>query len=167
MMTTREMLKITRGFMLQQQQRLIKHVSFFDDRTIIHGENQDLIYIPSPTGKAFQEDRSFIKLVIGPFGSGKSTMCVQTIMKEACLMPYWSSGRRKSRWAIVRNTSGELQSTTLQTWLAWFAELGSVTRRQKPILTYEIQFNDGDGIVELDLIFIALDRPDDVRKIKS
>jgi hypothetical protein len=28
-------------------------------------------------------------------------------------------------------------------------------------------FNDGHGIIELDLIFIALDRPEDVRKIKS
>lgn len=162
------MVKVTRSFMQQQQQRSRQHVTFLDDRTIIHGENQDLVYIPSPTGKAFQESRSFVKLVIGPFGSGKSTMSVQTIMKEACLMPYWTSqGRRKSRWAIVRNTSGELQSTTLQTWLAWFAELGDCTKRQKPILTYEIQFNDGNGIVELDLIFIALDRPDDVRKIKS
>lgn len=167
MISTKEMIKITQGFLQQQQKRLIQHVTFFEDRTIIHGENQDLIYIPSITGKAFQEDRSFVKLVIGPFGSGKSTMCVQTIMKEACLMPYWFNGRRKSRWAIVRNTSGELQSTTLQTWLAWFAELGSCQRRQKPLLTYEIHFNDGHGIVELDLIFIALDRPDDVRKIKS
>lgn len=167
MISTRQMIKVTKGFLEQQQQRLRQHVTILPDKSIIHCEYQDLIYIPSKTGKEFQEDRSFVKLVIGPFGSGKSTMCVQTIMKEACLMPYWFNGRRKSRWAIVRNTSGELQSTTLQTWLAWFADLGDCQRRQKPLLTYEIQFNDGNGIVELDLIFIALDRPDDVRKIKS
>jgi hypothetical protein len=168
MLNPRQMLKIAKDFRDQAQRRLQRHITFSDDKTIIHGGNSDLIYIPSHTGNAFQQDRSFVKLVIGPFGSGKSTMCVQTIVKEACLMPYWTStGRRKSRWAIVRNTSGELQSTTLQTWLAWFSELGDCQRRQKPLLTYEIQFNDGRGIVELDLIFIALDRPDDVRKIKS
>ena len=82
-------------------------------------------------------------------------------------MPVWSNGRRRSRWAIVRNTSGELQSTTLQTWLAWFGELGDIHRRQKPLLTYEHTFNDGAGVVELELIFLALDREDDLRKIKS
>ncbi len=34
-------------------------------------------------------------------------------------------------------------------------------------MTYEHRFNDGLGVIELELIFIALDRPDDVRKIKS
>jgi len=34
-------------------------------------------------------------------------------------------------------------------------------------MTYEHSFNDGHGIVELELLFIALDRPEDVRKIKS
>jgi len=82
-------------------------------------------------------------------------------------MPYWSNGRRRSKWAIVRNTSGELYSTTLQTWLTWFGELGDVQKRQKPLLTYFHRFNDGKGVVELELIFIALDREEDLRKIKS
>jgi hypothetical protein len=34
-------------------------------------------------------------------------------------------------------------------------------------MTYEHTFNDGRGVVELELLFIALDRPEDVRKIKS
>lgn len=155
------------GYAAQAEKRLQKHVTHLSDRTIIHGSYEDLTYLPSMTGKEFHADRSFVKLVIGPFGSGKSTMCVQNIEKEASMMPRWYKGRRKSRWAIVRNTSGELHSTTLQTWLAWFSELGDVHKRQKPLLTYEIQYNDGYGIIELDLIFIALDRPQDVGKIKS
>jgi hypothetical protein len=35
------------------------------------------------------------------------------------------------------------------------------------LLTYEHTFNDGHGVVELELIFIALDREQDLRKIKS
>ncbi len=143
------------------------HITFDDDRTIIHASDSDKVYIPSPTGKLFHDSDGFVDLVIGPYGSGKSTMCIQRIVRSACHMPRWDSGQRRSRWAIVRNTSGELHSTTLQTWLTWFGDLGTIKKRQKPLLMYEHEFNDGHGIIRLDLIFIALDRPDDVRKIKS
>lgn len=155
-------------FMLDSfNHRTQKHITFEQDRTIIHGNESDKVFIPSETGSRFINSNGFIDLVMGPYGSGKSTMCVQRIVRSAAKMPYWFNGRRKSRWAVVRNTSGELVSTTLQTWLNWFADLGDIRKRQKPLLTYEHQFNDGDGIIELDLIFIALDRPEDVRKIKS
>lgn len=147
--------------------RTQRHITFENERTIIHAGDQDKIYVPTPTGKLFHASNGFVDLVIGPYGSGKSTMCAQRIVESTCHMPFWHNGRRRSRWAVVRNTSGELVSTTLQTWLTWFGDLGDIRKRQKPILTYEHVFNDGNGIVELDLIFIALDRPDDVRKIKS
>jgi len=147
--------------------RTSKHITFEPTRTVIHASDKDKIYLPSPTGKRFAESSGFVDLVMGPYGSGKSTMCVQRIVSSTCSMPAWYNGRRKSRWAIVRNTAGELESTTLKTWLNWFDGLGDIKRRKKPLLVYEHQFNDGNGIVELELIFIALDRPDDVRKIKS
>lgn len=167
--------ELTPKFMINQLSEIVssynrrsqKHISFESDRTIIHGNENDKIYIPTPTGKLFHDSNAFVNLVIGPYGSGKSTLCVQHIVRQVAAMPAWFNGRRRARWAIVRNTSGELVSTTLQTWLTWFGDLGDITKRQKPLLTYEHRFNDGHGIIELDLIFIALDRPDDVRKIKS
>jgi hypothetical protein len=144
-----------------------QHVKFEDDRTLFYVHQNNRLYIPTATGHRFHDDDSFVRLVVGPYGSGKSTMCVQHIVRTACQMPIWFNGRRKARWAIVRNTSGELYSTTLQTWLAWFGELGDIHKRQKPLLTYEHMFNDGYGVVELEVIFLALDRPDDVRKVKS
>lgn len=141
----------------------IKH-----EEGIIKYENSDnLIYIPSTTGIGFGDCNDFVALVMGPYGSGKSTMCVNKIIRSSTRMPKWRDGRRRSRWACVRNTSGELQSTTLQTWLAWAGDVGDVHRRQKPILTYTHLFNDGLGVIELELLFIALDRPEDVRKVKS
>jgi phage terminase large subunit len=145
----------------------IKHLTINGNSMIIHAKDHDKIYVPTHTGNLVHDDDNYIRLVMGPYGSGKSTLCVTEIVKRACQMPRWYAGRRRSRWAIVRNTSGELQSTTLATWLAWFEELGDIRKRQKPILTYEHSFNDGHGIVELELLFIALDRPEDVRKIKS
>lgn len=165
--TLKQMIESADAIETSYNRRTQRHITFEKDRTIIHAGTQDKIYIPSATGKLFSESSGFVDLVVGPYGSGKSTMCVQRIVRSACKMPYWSNGRRKSRWAIVRNTSGELVSTTLNTWLTWFGDLGDIRKRQKPLLCYEHQFNDGYGIVELDLIFIALDRPEDVRKIKS
>lgn len=144
-----------------------RHITFESSRTIIHGLEKDTIYIPNATGKLFHDDNSFIKLIMGPYGSGKSTVCGNEIVRRACLMPRWYNGRRRAKCIIIRNTSGELSSTTLQTWLTWFGELGDIRKRQKPLLTYEHYFNDGLGIVELELVFIALDRDEDIRKLKS
>lgn len=137
------------------------------DRMIIHATEKDKIYVPTYTGGIAHNNDQFVRVIMGPYGSGKSTWAISEIVKRACGVPVWNNGRRRSRWGIVRNTSGELCTTTLATWLAWFDELGDIRKRQKPMLTYEHTFNDGHGIVELELLFIALDRPEDVRKIKS
>lgn len=145
----------------------VQHIRFDADQTLIFNSEKDRIYKPSNTGALFGADETFVQLVMGAYGSGKSTMCIQKIVDRACKMPKWSNNRRKSKWLIIRNTSGELQSTTLQTWLTWFGELGVIKKRQKPLLTYEHIFNDGEGIIELELVFIALDRDEDIRKLKS
>lgn len=145
----------------------LQHISIHDDKTVIHGISKDMVYIPSPTGKLFHEDKSFVKLITGPYGSGKSTTCIQEMVQLACDMPYWFNGRRKARGLIIRNTAAELTTTTLNTWLQWFGDLGDIRSRTKPVLTYEHAFNDGRGIVELELMFLALDRPDDIRRLKS
>ena len=154
---------------IKEQQRRVseKHITLTETGMIIHGAENDKIYIPTTTGNIAHADDDFVRVIMGPYGSGKSTWAITEIVKRACASPYWHSGRRRVRWGIVRNTSGELQSTTLQTWLAWFGELGDYRKREKPILTYEHTFNDGNGLIELELLFIALDREQDVRKIKS
>ncbi len=145
----------------------MRHITITGQRMVINSVEQDKVYLPTATGSIAHDDNSFVRVIMGPYGSGKSTWAATEIVRRACEIPAWHNGRRRSRWGIVRNTSGELSTTTLATWLAWFEDLGDVRRRQKPIMTYEHTFNDGNGIVELELLFIALDRPEDVRKIKS
>lgn len=145
----------------------VRQLTINENRMIIHASDQDKVYTPTATGDIAHNDDSFVRVIMGPYGSGKSTWAATEIVRRACSVPKWHSGRRRSRWGIVRNTSGELATTTLATWLSWFGDLGDVRKRQKPIMTYEHTFNDGHGIVELELLFIALDRPEDVRKIKS
>lgn len=152
---------------MRNQLRQFQHISITDERTEIYASTKNKIYIPTVTGLRAHYDDNFVRVMFGPYGSGKTTWALNEIVRRACAMPVWSNGRRKSRWAIVRNTSGELHSTTLQSWLLWFGELGDIHKRQKPLLTYEHTFNDGQGVVELELIFLALDREEDLRKIKS
>lgn len=144
-----------------------QHIFFDKDETKIYASDKDKVYVPNPTGQLFHNDNTFVRLIMGPYGSGKSTLCINEIVRLACAMPRWSNGRRRSKCLVIRNTSGELQSTTLQTWLQWFGDLGDIQHRQKPLLTYEHVFNDGRGLVELQLVFIALDRDEDIRKLKS
>lgn len=165
--TAKDMIAVCRDYLDNVKRRSQCHITFDENQTIIHNSEKDKLYVPTATGLVAHHDNSFVRLIMGPYGSGKSTWCINELVRQSASMPKWFNGRRRSRWAIVRNTSGELQSTTLQTWLTWFSELGDVRKRQKPLLTYEHMFNDGYGVIELELIFIALDRPDDVRKIKS
>lgn len=165
--TLKEILKSYQDMLEKSKKKEMQHIQFNEKETIIYASDKNKIYVPTATGQLAHDDNSFVRLLIGPYGSGKSTWCINEIVRRTAAMPSWYRGRRKARWAIVRNTSGELQSTTLQTWLNWFSDLGDVHRRQKPLLTYEYSFNDGKGVIELELIFIALDREEDLRKIKS
>lgn len=152
------------------QMKQEQHIWFHDDGSIevySTGAKGNLIYIPTRTGGAFHEDDTFVRAMRGPFGSGKSTALQFEVVRRACAMPAWSNGRRRSRWVFTRNTSGELSSTTLQTWLSWFSELGTIAKREKPILRYEHAFSDGQGIVELEIYFLGIDDYKALRKLKS
>lgn len=154
---------LEQGFNVNEHQ----HIAHGEGKTMLFTSEGDRVYVPSATGLEFENSNAFVNLVIGPYGSGKTTMCLHKIVKAACAMPKWQNGRRRSRCLVIRNTSGELYSTTLQSWLAWFGDLGDIYKRQKPVLTYEHTFNDGKGIVELEMMFLAMDREDDIRKMKS
>lgn len=73
-------------------------------------------------------------------------------------------GIRRTRWCIVRNTYGELKDTTVKTWLEWFPEdmFGKFNRAQGE-MRHHIQIGD----VDCEVLFRALDRPDDIRKVLS
>ena len=148
------------------------HVELLDDYTLIinpKAENplDKRIYKPSPTFKKFHADPTQVKLVKGPYGSGKSTGCAVDVVINAIKMPACVDGIRHTRCAIVRNTSPELWSTTIKTWQNWFGELGQIKKRQKPICCYDHTFNDKNGTVILEVLFLALDNEKDVDWIEK
>src|SRR5712671_702064 len=86
----------------------VQHIWRNKDETTIYASDKNKLYVPNPTGKLFHDDNTFIRLIMGPYGSGKSTICINEIVRLACAMPRWFNGRRRAKCLIIRNTSGEL-----------------------------------------------------------
>ena len=125
-------------------------------------------YQPSKTGKALHQSNHFIRAVLGPVGSGKSTMCCMDVLYQAMSIPPCKDGVRRSKWVMIRNTYPELKSTTLATFLDWFGDFGlSPSLNQNSPITYHTQFYDEQGKAEFTVLFLALDRTEDIKKLMS
>jgi len=120
-------------------------------------------YKGAPTLKAFSSDDKFIRGLMGPFGSGKSSACVIEIMRRAAVQEPGPDGVRRSRWAIVRNTYPELRDTTIRTVHDWLPP-GEFGQYRKSDHSYVIDKLEN---IECELLFMALDRPDHVKHLLS
>jgi hypothetical protein len=122
---------------------------------------------PGPVSEQFVKDRGFLSGLRGPVGSGKSsTACWKMVILSLEQKPF--NGVRYTRWAVIRNTYPELKSTTIKTWQDWFPNEVAPFRWDVPI-TSHLRIDDiGDGTgLDMEVIFLAMDRPDDVGKLKS
>jgi hypothetical protein len=110
-----------------------------------------------------------VDIIQGPLGSGKTRALCARIMRHAQQQRVSKiTGARMSRWAVVRNTYPDLKTTTIRTWLEMFPEnvYGRFNWGQPP--SHKIRFEGGDGVwVHLEIDFLALDKPEDVRKLRS
>lgn len=113
--------------------------------------------------KMYLSDQSH-QFAVGPYGSGKSSACVAKIIKVASEQNMSQDGIRRSRWAIVRNTAKELTDTTIKTVKYWLPEgiPGNVWHESKQIY-YVNCFPD----IQIELLFRALDRQDQVKDLLS
>lgn len=117
---------------------------------------------PGPVARAFMLSDAFFRGLMGPFGSGKSTACIMEILRRAKEQKIGADGKRKTRWAVIRNTYPELRTTTIKSWHQWVpAQLGRWVDTGPP--THHLQ----EGELDLEVLFIALDRPDDIAKLLS
>tara|TARA_E500000305_G_scaffold33701_3_gene25648 strand:- start:16599 stop:18128 length:1530 start_codon:yes stop_codon:yes gene_type:complete len=113
--------------------------------------------------KKFLRDDQFVRGIRGPVGSGKSVACCVEIFRRACEQAPSTDGIRYTKWAVVRNTNPELRTTTIATWLQWFPEAEWGKFRWSPPYTHHIKRGD----IDLEVIFLPLDTPEDVKKLLS
>lgn len=120
-------------------------------------------YKAEPTASKFHRSDAFVRGLRGPIGTGKSvTCCMEMIRRAREQAPF--EGVRRTRWAAIRNTYPELKSTTIKTWQDWS---DAPVKWDSPISSmFTRKLGDGT-MVEMEVLFMSLDRPDDVKKLKS
>jgi len=76
------------------------------------------------------------------------------------------NGERKSRWCVIRNSYRELQDTTINTFFDWVPKDLGVFRNIDMKWNLKEKLEDG-SVLNLEVMFRALDRPNDVKKLLS
>lgn len=118
-------------------------------------------YDAPPTLSRFMDSNAFVRCVVGPVGSGKSSAMVVEILRRALEQQPGPDGVRRTRFAVIRNTYSQLRDTTRKTFEQWVpAELGTWHEQS---FTFTMRFRD----VHCEVLFRALDRPEDVKKLLS
>ena len=123
------------------------------------------VYHAEPTLARFHASDAFFRGVRGPLGSGKSVGCCAEVMSRILRQKAFI-GLRRSRWAIIRNTYGELKTTTIKTWMDWYGAVTKISYGHPIMGLINMPLQDGTA-VQAELVFISLDRPDHVKKLKS
>lgn len=120
-------------------------------------------YANVPTIKRFSNSNAFMRCLVGPFGSGKSSGSVVELIARGLAQAPSPDGIRRSRWLVVRNTYRQLQDATIRTVNQWIP----------PHLFGEYRQSDQRYLVkafentEIEILYRALDRPDHVANLLS
>lgn len=117
-----------------------------------------------PTIKKFYLSNKKIRAICGPYGSGKSSGCVITMLRHTCEQMPDPHGVRRTRWVIVRNTYRQLKDTTKKTIDYWLRFAEWRESEFKYILKFRLQDNT---IVESEWLLRALDRPEHIANLLS
>ena len=114
-----------------------------------------------PTVCRFMSSDAFVRVLVGPVGSGKSSGGVCELFRRALQQRPGPDGIRRTRFAVIRNTYGQLRDTARKTFEQWIVPGLGIWREQ------EFTFNLKHGNTESEILFRALDRPEDVKKLLS
>lgn len=123
-----------------------------------------------PQGKVlerFVASRKFVKIIRGPLGSGKTTGTAFNVFQLICQQKANKMRERKSRVAVIRNTYPDLTNTTIRDWKAIVPDgAGVMTMGHPPEMKLDFDLPDGTRVLA-EVIFVALDKPDDVKKLRG
>lgn len=123
-------------------------------------------YEGCPTLAAFAKSDAKIRGVVGPFGSGKSSASVIEIPRRGRQQNVLADGRRRSRFAVIRNTMPQLKDTTMKTFFEWMppAHFGDYKSSDQTFVINRWAEREG---IEIEVLFRALDTPEDIGKLLS
>lgn len=106
--------------------------------------------------------------ICGPLGSGKTNASCWKMFRIMCAQQPDAQGFRRTRFAAIRNTYPDLLGTTAKDWLEMFGDIGRFVKSGYETPTHHLSFMLEDGTtVQSDVIFLALDRVEHVRKLRG
>lgn len=124
-------------------------------------------YTANKTFAAVHQDDAKYLFIRGPVGSGKSSGAIWHIVLNAMLQTPQYDSVRRSRYAVTRASYPALKSTVIKSWQNWFKSMVEIVY-DMPIRGHmHFPHPDGHTRVDIELVFIALDRDEDVNKLQS
>ena len=122
-----------------------------------------------PTVGRFMDSDAFIRGLMGPFGSGKSSACVWELAQRGVRQVPMLDGVRRSRWIVIRNTNKQLEDSTIRTFLQWFPPHvhGIWTPSKNNYMLKSLKASANEPAADIEVQFRALDRPDQVGNLLS
>lgn len=115
----------------------------------------------------FGQATSSVQIMRGPLGSGKTKAAVFKIIKLLAEQKPDANGVRRSRVGAIRNTYPDLQTTTIREFKECVSPaMGSFRNGHPPTFVFSFKLPD-DTTVEAEIDFLALDRAEDVKKLRG
>ena len=112
---------------------------------------------PGPVATAFLEDPNFIRFLLGPQGSGKTTACIFDLIRNAGRMPPGIDGKKRFRCVVVRDTYRNLYNTTVKSWWDWYPkDVGEWRGGDDRPAEHILDFETPDGPLHFEIRFAAL-----------
>lgn len=125
-------------------------------------------YVAEPTIRKFHRSNAKVRCIRGPVGSGKSVGCVMELWKRSHEQAPGTDKIRRTRWAIVRETYPELRATTIKTFQDFIPDEICHVKMNTAPYTGMLKLDLPDGTrVQAEFIFIALEKPKDIKKLLS
>jgi len=117
-------------------------------------------YTPPLTIERFHLSDAFVRILMGPVGSAKTTAMIFEVLRRAIEQKPGPDGVRRTRWVVVRQTLSQMKMTILLDMLSWFRRFATYKVSEQLVT---LQFND----VICEVYLIPLEDEEDQKRLLS
>lgn len=114
----------------------------------------------------FHRDRSLVRFIIGPRGSGKSGGGIMEGMTAAAEQKPNQRGIRRSKFLVLRDTYRQLTTTTIPSFRKWLGPASKIAGQYPIIAKTHVPLADGTA-VEMETTFLAMDGENIIENLQS